>query len=261
MTNARAHAFEEPLSDAQSVLRAIDEGALCTRPYRHLIVDRIFDEAAFSLIAAHVRAVSAGGRASVFKERDYGASIFGLNSLNLGPVSDLINPDVIQRIATRLDVPVTMYVDAAIHVHPPESPSGWLHTDFNAGWFDERSGSGPHFSERDICDYRTGRSVATFSKAVELTRSIAIILYFSDEWNERHGGETVICRSEMDSVDDAPIRVAPLANRLLAFECSPVSFHSFAATKRERISVIFWAHADAVQLSDRWPLSLRSGWK
>lgn len=261
MTHACGHAVRKPPSGEQCVMKAIDESALRNRPYRHLIVDRIFDEAAFSLMAAHVREISARSGASVFKERDYGASIFGINSENLGPLSNLVNLDIIQRIATRLDVPVTSYVDAAIHVHPPGSPSGWLHTDFNIGWFSQRSSSGPHFSEQAICDYRTGRLGASAGKAVELTRSIAMILYFNDEWKELHGGETVICRSEKDPVDDAPIRVAPLANRLLAFECSPISFHSFAATQRERISLIFWAHADAIQLSDRWPLSLRSGWK
>lgn len=252
---------EAPATDGSSVIRAIDEGTLSFRPYRHLIVDDLFDEAALSLIAAHVHVISSAHAGSFSKERDYGARIFGLNSANLGPLSQLINAAVIERIATRLDVPVTKYVDAAIHVHPPGSPSGWLHTDFNAGWFASRSGKGPHFSERDVCDYRTGRRAAMPGEVIELTRSIAMILYFSDEWHHRQGGETVICRSAVDALDAAQTRVAPLANRLLAFECSPVSFHSFAATQRERTTVIFWTHAEDTQLADRWPLSLRSGWK
>lgn len=230
-------------------------------PFRYFVIDNFLADNDFSEVADYVQRVCWNSPYPSSKERDYGAQIFSLSRGSLGPLSFLINRKLIEEAGQVLDVPVTQYVDAAIHSHPPGSPSGWLHTDFNTGWFADTPSQALVFSERVNCDYRTGTLGSRQHRPRELVRSIAFLFYFNKPWTEEHGGETVLCRSAIDDIANPLVRVPPLANRLLAFECSPISYHSFATTSVERQSVIFWSHAEPSEIAHRWPLSLRSGWK
>lgn len=239
----------------------ITEAAIVKAPYRHLIVDDFLAPSEFKIVRKYVDRFANNREFIGQKEKEYGAHIVGINAKNLGPLSNIINIKILESISALFGIDVTASVDAAVHIHPPGSPSGWLHTDFNAGWFENENPGELSFSGRTPCDYRTGYRNNANIHSRELTRSIAMILYFNEDWNPDHGGETVLGRSAIDNIENAKSRIPPIANRFFAFECSPISFHSFVKTSVERKSVIFWAHSEPDFLSKRWPLSLRSGWK
>ena len=70
------------------------------------------------------------------------------------------------------------------------------------------------------------------------------ILFFleTDGWKEGDGGETGLYSADGKTLLK---KVAPLNNRLLAFQISPLSMHAFQKNNTERNSVVQWLHAPA----------------
>ena len=46
---------------------------------------------------------------------------------------------------------------------------------------------------------------------------------------------------------------APRDNSMVMFECSPLSYHAFMATRRVRNSLILWLHRDWQGARAGWP--------
>ena len=87
----------------------------------------------------------------------------------------------------------------------------------------------------------------------ETMRAIAILYYLNNpEWLPGDGGETGLYRAITDQVDQAVVSVPPINNTLVAFECSPYSFHAFRTNRQPRNSLVMWLHREKAEALAQW---------
>ncbi len=136
---------------------------------------------------------------------------------------------------------------AEFHHHKINSASGYIHNDYDVSSFKREplpNGINPH---KHQIAYR-GRTEGADMYCV---RSIAMLYYFNNpKWEE--GGETALYES-WEKESKPVLKVAPINNRLLAFEISPKSFHSFLQnTKHIRNSMVMWFHSPEAYVTNRY---------
>lgn len=129
--------------------------------------------------------------------------------------------------------------NAVFHYHKVGSQNGWPHCDFSWGAFknDPLSNGvnawyhqGPHTTDPP--------AEPGFFHSI---RSVAVLYYINNKpWHEGDGGETGLYAGK--DLGSLVTKVAPINNRLLLFEVSPDSYHSFLSNvANERNSVVQWA--------------------
>lgn len=133
---------------------------------------------------------------------------------------------------------------ASVHLHKPNSPTGWIHNDFhycNFVWSPNSDGINP---AAEGANYQYGYDQRP--DVLKCFRSVALLYYFGNEaWSEGDGGETYLFRSK--NWNDVFMKVPPINNTLLAFEVTPQSWHSFVEnTKNDRTAAAFWYHSQPV---------------
>lgn len=149
----------------------------------------------------------------------------------------------------------THHLNLGLHHHLPGSATGWPHTDLAPGWFvdDHPAEDQMTLSDPDRVDYRTGRSTGPGTRAVEEVRAVAILVYLANPpWQPGDGGETAVFAG---SGGDRHLvrRVPPVNNSMLAFECTPYSFHTFLSNVRtERNCLVMWLHRPKEEAVRRW---------
>jgi len=89
---------------------------------------------------------------------------------------------------------------------------------------------------------------------VETIRAVAAIFYLDNPpWSPGDGGTTGLYRNASDPVDQPAAVVPPLNNSMLAFECTPFSYHGFVSNRRHpRNSVVLWLHRSRQDVVRRW---------
>jgi Rps23 Pro-64 3,4-dihydroxylase Tpa1-like proline 4-hydroxylase len=102
------------------------------------------------------------------------------------------------------------------------------------------------------CGYWHGTDAV--GPAYERVRAVAVLFYVGNEpWRPGDGGETGLYETADLPVDRPSVAVPPVNNRLLAFECTPTSFHSFISNRRSgRTSMIQWLHRSREEAVGRW---------
>jgi hypothetical protein len=135
-------------------------------------------------------------------------------------------------------LPPTGEVTCALHHHVIGSADGYPHNDLRRDWVAGTSHS------------QTPR-IASRPPSV---RGVAVLIYLGNEsWQSGDGGETALYRSAADPVSRPFRAVAPVNNRLLAFPCSPLSFHAFRCNRRRtRNSIVMWTYQRTEDLLGRW---------
>ena len=139
-------------------------------------------------------------------------------------------------------IPLTPDLNVAFHHHLKNSRTGFIHNDFHICNFlrlPRENGLNPSFGPVEYqgpWDDRPG--------VFHVYRSIALILYLHNPtWEEGDGGETGLFLSRKDTSPVA--KVAPLNNRVLAFEIGPNSQHAFLSNVRNvRNSIAMWFHSE-----------------
>lgn len=159
-------------------------------------------------------------------------------------------------LASLLRVEATGHVNCGVHHHLVGSANGFPHNDLNPGWFaGEVNGDGIRLAEPTHCEYTSGRLHSPSDhSAVETVRAVAVIFYLDNPpWSPGDGGTTGLYRNASDPVDQPAAVVPPLNNSLLAFECTPFSYHGFISNHRHpRNSVVLWLHRPRQDVVRRW---------
>jgi len=135
-------------------------------------------------------------------------------------------------------IPVMPDFSCAFHHHVAGSKSGVPHTDFTI----EAWRPLPLQDHLSQCDFNISPTSLSHGKVKIGARAIALIYYLNNpKWSPSMGGETFIFNSEKPS--DIALKIAPLDNRLLAFEISPRSWHSFRRNIRsDRSSIVLFLY-------------------
>ena len=117
----------------------------------------------------------------------------------------------------------------AFHHHPIGDRTGFVHHDNADKTFSLQMqlSNGVVYSEGAPPTYQSRRKIA--------------LLYFlnNDGWEEGDGGEIGLYSADKNELLK---KVAPINNRLLAFQISPLSMHAFQQNHKERNSIVQWFH-------------------
>jgi 2OG-Fe(II) oxygenase superfamily len=235
-------------------------------PFRHFRATQVLNSTDYQSIASEfsqvLQDVTGNPKHSymVSKASNYDALIVGMNKRLSARFKPFFETTWIKTLSQLLGMPFLARIDGALHAHPINSKTGWVHTDFCSAWFDE-SAKRPEgellFPDRSRCEYFTGKTRASGVIPKEYAR-VASMIYFlcNDGWQEGEGGETGL----YGAAHPGPYRqvgmAPPVNNSLLLFECSPHSFHSFITNRvRARNSLILFLHSTVEFAESRWGAS------
>jgi 2OG-Fe(II) oxygenase superfamily len=222
----------------------------CDVPFRHYVATSVFTPDIYAGLVESFRA-SLSKQGYLAKHDIHGTTFEpGLS----GPLSLFVSRDWHDLVAGLFNVRATGHISGGTHHHEPGSKDGFPHNDLNPGWFlDYDSDDGIVLPQHSLCQYTTGATTSTLPPR-RVIRAVALLYYLDNPaWRQGDGGETALYASASDPIDAPLARIAPRNNTLLAFECTPYSYHAFIGNRiNPRNSVIMWIHREPDEVSARW---------
>jgi len=185
----------------------------------------------------------------------YGAYSLSFTGEEQGPLALFHSKLWHDMLARLLHINATNDIVIELHHHPAGNPNGWVHSDLNPGWFIENHKSdGINVLNSARCDYRTGKTISPELIGRQTVRAAALLFYLGNQdWKCGAGGETGLYRGRNQRVDSPNVAIKPLNNSLIAFECTPYSFHSFLRNPtKPRNCLIMWLHRPHFEAVSRW---------
>lgn len=223
-------------------------------PFRHIWAESVFQPGVYEAMVDEYRQLQAVGAPHGFR-RDmpgYDAAELSFRPGYRGAFEPVLSRPLHTLLARILSVPVTGDVNAALHYHAPGGASGHIHNDLNPGWFVRDAGDEVNLSDSARCGYRNGTGAPELDR-VERVRAVAVIFYLNNgSWDPGCGGETGLYLSRDSAVAAPAALVPPADNSLLAFECTPASYHAYLASGRPRCSLSLWLHRPKEDAIARW---------
>ncbi len=153
------------------------------------------------------------------------------------------------RMAALFGVALTGEVSCQFNYHPPGARNGIWHTDYVVGYHreDGRRTDGVNVWHYG-CNLLGNNPELPGRPIVPRVRALTFLYYLGAEsvGQPVDGGETAIGYDGPLSDETALFRaVEPVPNRLLAFECTPVSLHRMLGNRRTgRALMVGWLHTD-----------------
>jgi 2OG-Fe(II) oxygenase superfamily len=228
---------------------------LCrAKPFPHVVATNVFTTETYRRLEASFQATidRVLGRAYLDEHDIHGTTLLPADTDAYSP---LLSTGWHDMLADMLGIPATGHVMCGVHHHTIGSADGFPHNDLNPGWFDgdPRPGS-VELSSPYTVDYTSGRILDERADPRERVRAAALLFYLAnDPWSPGAGGETGLYRKATDPVDRPVVRVPPVNNSLLAFECTPRSYHGFISNNRSsRNSIVMWLHRTKADAISRW---------
>jgi hypothetical protein len=222
-------------------------------PFRHMIVRGLLEETVLKRLTENFERHLQAHNSDARRIANYDAQVVSLKSQDVDVFYPLLHVKFLELICRAMRLNAAFEIDGALHSHPPGSRSGWIHNDYNPGWFGRTAASGELFFNDGACNYRTGRMRDGQGTGICRVRYITLIFYLNNPNSKNVGGETGLYLSQSRSVEQADILVPPEDNTLLAFECTPHSWHSFRTTTARRNSITLWLHRPAEEAKKQWP--------
>jgi hypothetical protein len=193
-------------------------------PFPHIVGRNVFRPPAYASLVTAFEEYADSGAIQYTPLHDFVGG--PLNATAPAPLQVFLTDEWRRTFSRLFDVPLISHRSAGIHRHSPGSRSGFVHNDIKV----ERTDT-----------------------AVDCVRAVAILFYLnSPEWQAGDGGGTGLYRHWQDPVDEPESVVSPLDNSLLAFECSPFSYHSFLANRLPRDSVVVFLYRELAGYLVRW---------
>jgi hypothetical protein len=174
----------------------------------------------------------------------YDAYGIGFGRNQTGPLGLFVSKGWRDLMTHLFGIGSTPYIFAGAHHHAVGSEDGFVHCDLNPVWFPRAPGEEVQVPNDELCAYKTGAGRLAASDKVQLVRGAVVIFYLlNDGWCPGDGGETGLFDGALAAVAAPLVRCAPENNSLIAFECTPHSFHCFLSNRRlPRTSIIMWVH-------------------
>lgn len=154
-----------------------------------------------------------------------------------------------------LGVETAPYVSASVHHHAIASKSGSPHNDLNPVYFavvDPVDG----IVTMDVgrVNAKSGEVRVPGTGVTRKVRAISLIYYIAnDVWHPGDGGETGLYEHSGLPAWQPTVAVPPRNNSLVAFECTPNSYHCFISNRvAERNSITMWFHRSDESAVAEW---------
>jgi 2-oxoglutarate-Fe(II)-dependent oxygenase superfamily protein len=239
-------------------------------PFPHVIAKDVFQPSFYRALDDQLRQMLARGLSerpdrSRFSRNipGYDAYGIGMRAPGEGAVALFLSRQWRDMVAAMFGIGTTPYVFAGAHHHTTGSAPGFVHNDFNPVFFPRADGDEIRSPDQDVCSYTTGAGTLPEADKVEVVRGVAVIFYLlNDGWRPGHGGETGLFASATPNVSEAAVRCPPENNSLVAFECTPRSFHTFLSNPGSpRTSIIMWIHRTHEEAAAKFGESRLERWQ
>ena len=216
-------------------------------PFPHVVASGVFTPSFYADLSAQLLKMLGGGPEKNKLPRTMpGMDVYGVAfdaSLN-GPLAVFVSPDWRDLMCKHFDISPTPYVYAGAHHHSVGSKSGFVHSDFGAAWYPRSREGSVQLPDNRLCNYQTGEGELSGADKVHVVRGLVLLFYLLNEgWEPGDGGETGLYASDALPVSEPTASVSPINNSLVAFECSPGSFHTFLSNRKHpRTSITVTVH-------------------
>lgn len=194
-------------------------------PFAHVVAWNVFRPRVYGdLVQAFQAFIQSDGALKYSDEHDF---VGGPLTPDVAPPLDVFLSPTWHDVFGRLfGLDLIRHTSAGVHRHRPGSRSGFPHNDIKI----ERSAEG-----------------------VDCVRAVALLFYLnSPEWRPGDGGGTGLYRHWSNPVDQPNIVIPPVDNSLLAFECSPYSYHAFLTNRRARDSIVVFLYRPLADFQAQW---------
>ena len=251
----------DKIGNLDSFLRA-KELRFQDEPFRHAIIDDFFPEQIYDRLCEEFdKKLTHGLSEKYSKDCFYRQGHYDAYAWILDPeFSEYWNFfysfEWYSFLKNSFQLPILTNTRVALHHHKSFGASGTIHNDYNLTNFvlePLENGVNPWFHQ---CIYMRAR--VTHPRVQHNCRSIAVLYYLanSKNWAPTDGGETGLYQDPL--VNDNPvIKIAPLNNRLVVFEVSPLSYHCYLRNGPTPRNVLAqWFHVlerDAILLYGKEP--------
>jgi hypothetical protein len=239
-------------------------------PFPHIVARNVFKPDFYSALSRQMGEILGGGLSDVAARDRFSRNIPGYDAYGIGldhtvpePAAIFLSPGWRDLISDLFRITRTPYVFAGAHHHAIGSKNGFIHNDFNPVWFLRSSGSEIQIPRQELCAYKTGEGLAADADKVEVVRGAVVIIFLlNDGWQRGDGGETGLFESSQSCIAEPDVRCSPENNSLLAFECTPYSFHAFQRNRKlPRTSLIMWVHRPLEEATAKYGASRLERWK
>ncbi len=226
-------------------------GQVLNSPYPHVVLDDFFHIEQHDRICEYFKKLEAEGKHEEFNPAylsrfpGYDAYCWVFEPDVPEPLDVFYSKGLRNHFAQMFDVALSEEVVTEFHHHEVGSKSDCWHNDYNLAYFAEKENSEAEMNPWYFQTNYMGNLHNIATSALERYRAMTLIYYFGDrDWKEGDGGETGIGLNVKGEVMSYS-KVAPHANRMLAFICSPFSYHRFLKNNRSvRNTVILWYHTE-----------------
>jgi 2-oxoglutarate-Fe(II)-dependent oxygenase superfamily protein len=239
-------------------------------PFPHVVARDVFTGEFYRALAGQIDAILVRGLSETPAADRFSRNIPGYDSYGIGFDRSTDGPlALFHSIAWRdlmsglFGIGPTPYVFGGAHHHAVGSANGFIHNDFNPVWF-------PRATDRDIvvpeqtrCTYTRGDGPLADAEKIQVVRGAVVLVFLlNDGWRAGDGGEMGLFCSSTSSLSAPAAACAPLNNSLVAFECTPRSFHAFLTNRRlPRTSIIMWVHRTLTEATNRFGEDALEQWK
>ncbi|MBI1332728.1 MAG: 2OG-Fe(II) oxygenase [Armatimonadetes bacterium] len=232
-----------------------------SEPYGHYTAANVFTAEFYGEVARQYMELLGRGLSESPQEGrfsrlngNYDAYLMRFEPGQEGPLSLFTSRAWHDMVAGLFQIDATGDVDGALHHHAIGGRNGRIHNDLNPGWFiSQPPHGGVNVTDPKICSYTSGKTAPGFTSR-ETARAVAVLFYLcNDGWRPGDGGETGLYMNEDDPIESPIGVVPPINNSLLAFECTPYSFHTFLSNRRlARNCIVMWVHRTKEETISRW---------
>jgi hypothetical protein len=239
-------------------------------PFPHIVARNVFVHDFYAALATQLHEIMRRGLSEVPAKGQisrnipgYDAYGIGLSQSCTGPIAIFLSVAWRDLMCELFAIGSTPYVFAGVHHHLIGSAEGFIHNDFNPVWFPRASGQCVQIPNQEICAYKTGAGTLPESDKIQVVRGAVVIFFLlNDGWRTGDGGETGLYSSGLGRVSDPAIKCPPENNSLIAFECTPRSFHAYRTnTRLARTSIIMWVHRTTEEAADKYGEERFERWK
>lgn len=244
---------EENLPLEKYLQRADFKPEIVTEPFRYIVIDNFFKQEFVEDLSSYFNSLLSKGLSPdpdersmfhVFKEAyPYDGYVYAPSPTTQEPLKLFFSVAWNQYFSKLFNKPTTFGTHLTFHHHPKGDRTGWVHSDYSTHLFPQKKilPNGVHVLQMNA-EQTLSQKEMNF-EPFRQKRTIALLYYFnSPTWEEGDGGETGIYALKTDSVPI--IKIAPLQNRLFAFDISPTSFHAFQENVKDRNCFVQWFHID-----------------
>lgn len=252
--NKRNKALEEGIDLKNYINPHAFKAAKESTPFSHVVIDNFFKEDFVIKLQQHYNELLSKGLSSSpseearfrpFEEKiNYDGYVFSPSPTLEEPLKLFFSVNWNMFFSKIFHKPTTLGTNFAFHHHPKGDRTGWVHNDYATYFFPHKLvlSNGVNATKDKEGDVQLTRAESQV-KSLKQKRAIAIIYYFNNpEWKEGDGGETGIYSSKESS--SLVKNIAPINNRILAFDVSPESYHAFQENLKERNTFVQWFHTD-----------------